>query len=152
VPLVGAGRQRAAATAGAGIERSRFQLLLARHGSCADEILEIAGSDPALAAPIAGAERYLRAEAVHAVTHQGALDLDDVLARRMRIAIEVSDQGRAAAADVAPLIAPLLGWSPQRRADEVARFVRLRDAEAAALTARSDEEALSRYAGVLERR
>jgi glycerol-3-phosphate dehydrogenase len=148
--LVGADRQRAAASAGAAIERDRFQLLLARHGSCADEILEIACSDPALAAPIAGAECYLRAEAVHAVTHQGALDLDDVLARRMRIAIEVADQGRAAAADVAPLIAPLLGWSPQRSEDEVARFVRLRDAEAAALTARSDEEALSRYAGVLD--
>jgi glycerol-3-phosphate dehydrogenase len=151
VPLVGADRERAAATAAAGIDRGRLELLLTRHGGCADEILEIAGSDPALAAPIAGAERYLRAEAVHAVTHQGAIDLDDVLARRMRIAIEVGDRGRAAAADVAPLIAPLLGWSPERRADEVARFVRLRDAEAAALTARSDEDALIRYTGVLSK-
>jgi hypothetical protein len=50
---------------------------------------------------------------------------------------------------VAPLIAPLLGWSPDRSADEVRRFVRLRDAEAAALMGRSDDEALSRYAGVL---
>jgi glycerol-3-phosphate dehydrogenase len=149
VPLVGADRQPAAATAGAAVDRDRVELLLARHGGCAGEILEIAGSDPALAAPIAGAERYLRAEAVHAVTHQGARSLDDVLARRMRIAIEVSDQGRAAAADVAPLIAPLLGWSPDRSADEVRRFVRLRDAEAAALMGRSDDEALSRYAGVL---
>ena len=107
-------------------------------------------ADPALARPIAGADRHLRAEAVHAVTHQGALDLDDVLARRMRIAIEVPDRGRAAAADVAPLIAPLLGWSDDRTLDEVARYVRLRDAEAAAMTARNDADAVARYREVLE--
>ncbi len=106
-------------------------------------------ADPRLASPIRGAERYLRAEAVHAVTHQGALDLDDVLARRMRISIEVADRGRAAAADVAPLIAPLLGWSDERAAEEVARYVRLRDAEAAALTAHNDADAVARYGAVL---
>ena len=107
-------------------------------------------ADPRLASPIAGAERYLRAEATHAVTHQGALDLDDVLARRMRISIEVPDRGRAAAVDVAPLIAPLLGWSDDRAADEVARYVRLRDAEAAAMTARNDVDAVALYRAVLE--
>ena len=60
------------------------------------------------------------------------------------------DRGRAAAADVAPLIAPLLGWSDERAAEEVARYVRLRDAEAAALTARGDAEAVARYRAVLE--
>ena len=63
--------------------------------------------------PAAGAT--LAAEAVHACTHQGALDLDDVLSRRMRISIEVPDRGRAAAAAVAPLVAPVLGWSDARR-------------------------------------
>ena len=41
----------------------------------------------------AGAEDYLRAEAVYAATHEGALHLDDVLARRTRISIETCDRG-----------------------------------------------------------
>jgi glycerol-3-phosphate dehydrogenase len=151
LPLVGAaGGAAATLDPRSGIGRGQLELLLTRHGACADEVAVQAIADPALAAPIAGAERYLRAEAAHAVTHQGALDLDDVLARRMRIAIEVPDRGRAAAADVAPLIAPLLGWSDERAGEEVARYVRLRDAEAAALTARGDAEAVGRYRAVLE--
>ncbi len=150
LPLVGA-QAGAAATLDprSGIGRAQLELLLSRHGACADEVAAQAIADPALAAPIAGADRYLRAEAVHAVTHQGALDLDDVLARRMRISIELPDRGRAAAADVAPLIAPLLGWSVDRTIDEVARYSRLRDAEVAALGARSDADAVARYRAVL---
>jgi glycerol-3-phosphate dehydrogenase len=151
LPLIGAaGGAAAMLEPRSGIGRQQLDLLLARHGACADEVAAQAVADPQLASPIAGAERYLRAEAMHAVTHQGALDLDDVLARRMRIAIEVPDRGRAAAADVAPLIAPLLGWSDERTSEEVARYVRLRDAEAAALTAHSDADAVARYHAVLE--
>ena len=85
-----------------------------RHGGCAGEVLALAAADRALQRPIAGAEAYLAAEAVHACTHQGALDLDDILARRLRVSIEVPDRGRAAAAAVAPLVAPVLGWSQER--------------------------------------
>ena len=87
--------------------------LRSRHGACADEVLQLAQADPALAAPLAGAGHYIAAEAVHAVTHQGALDLDDILTRRTRVSIEAADRGRAAAA-VAPLVAPALGWSEER--------------------------------------
>jgi len=125
------------------------ELVRRRHGACAAEVLAIAAADAELSRPIAGAERYLRAEAVHAVTHQGARDLDDVLARRTRIALEVPDQGRSAASDVAPFVARALGWSPEQAAERVARYVRLRDAEAAALEERSDAGARSRYADVL---
>ncbi|MDX6495187.1 MAG: glycerol-3-phosphate dehydrogenase, partial [Gaiellales bacterium] len=151
LPLIGAaGGAATMLEPRSGIGRQQLDLLLARHGACADEVAAQAVADPRLASPIAGAERYLRAEATHAITHQGALDLDDVLARRMRIAIEVPDRGRAAAADVAPLIAPLLGWSDDRVADEIARYVRLRDAEAAALTANNDADAVARYRAVSE--
>ena len=91
VPLVGAGTPPAGARLGA------------RHGSCAGEVAALAESDPALALPLPGADHYAAAEAVHACTHQGALDLDDVLTRRTRVSIEAPDRGRAAAAAVAPL-------------------------------------------------
>jgi glycerol-3-phosphate dehydrogenase len=112
-------------------------------------VLAAVAADPALARPLAGAGRYLAAEAVHACTHQGALDLDDILSRRMRVSIEVPDRGRAAAAAVAPLVAPRLGWSGDRAAEEVSRYVRLRDAEAAAELAPDDATAHERYQEVM---
>jgi glycerol-3-phosphate dehydrogenase len=124
----------------------------ARHGACADEILALAQSDPELAAPLAAGAGYLIAEAVHAVTHQGALDLDDILSRRTRVSIEILDRGRAAAAAVAPLVALVLGWSEARTDEEVDRYVRLRDAEAAAETAPNDEDAAEAYKAVIEGR
>ena len=123
--------------------------MVERHGGCAGEVLALAAADRVLARPIPGAERYLAAEAVHACTHQGALDLDDILSRRMRISIEVPDRGRAAAAAVAPLVAPVLGWSEARVVEEVGRYVRLRDAEAAAEAAPDDATARERYRDVM---
>jgi glycerol-3-phosphate dehydrogenase len=116
-----------------------------------DEVRTIAAAEPALAAPLPGS-RYTAADAVHACSHQGALDLDDVLSRRTRVSIEVSDRGRAAAAVVAPLVAPVLGWSDDRAAEEVARYVRLRDAEAAAEAAPDDAAARAAYRAVLDGR
>jgi glycerol-3-phosphate dehydrogenase len=122
-----------------------------RHGGCAAEVLELADANPELAAPLPGAGHYLTAEAVHAVTHQGALDLDDILSRRTRIAIEAADRGRAAAAVVAPLVAPILGWSEARAADELERYLRLRDAEEAAEAAPDDAAAAAAYRAAIER-
>ena len=139
VPLVGAGE--------AAHEEDPLRL---RHGSCADEVLALAAADPRLAAPLAGAVGYITAEAVHAVTHQGALDLDDILSRRTRVSIETADRGRAAAAAIAPLVAPTLGWSEERTAEELARYVRLRDAEAAAEAAPDDAAALAAYRAVMD--
>jgi glycerol-3-phosphate dehydrogenase len=120
-----------------------------RHGGCAEEVLGLAAADPELAAPLPGA-RYLAAEAVHAVTHQGALDLDDILSRRTRTSIEARDRGRAAAAVVTPLVAPILGWSDARAAEELERYRRLRDAEEAAEAAPDDAAAAEAYRAVMD--
>jgi glycerol-3-phosphate dehydrogenase len=131
-----------------GIAASRTQEVPLIDGG--GEVAALAAADPALAAPLPGGGRHVAAEAVHACTHQGALDLDDILSRRMRVAIEVPDRGRAAASAVAPLVAPVLGWSDARAADEVARYVRLRDAEAAAEAAPDDATARERYREVMQ--
>ena len=112
--------------------------------------MALAAADPGLAAAVPGAERHTRAEIVHAVTHQGAIDLDDVLARRLRVALEVPDRGRRAAAAAAELVAPVLGWSPARTVEEVARYRRLRDAEAAAEAAPDDASARAAHRTVLD--
>ncbi len=140
LPLLGAAAPPA--------DQDRIRL---RHGGCADEVLLLAQADPRLAAPLPGAGRYLGAEAVHAVTHQGALDLDDILSRRTRVSIEAADRGRAAAAAIAPLVAPVLGWSEARTAEELDRYIRLRDAEEAGESAPDDAAAVAAYRAVMER-
>jgi glycerol-3-phosphate dehydrogenase len=111
---------------------------------------ELVAADAALAEPVRGT-RHRAVDAIHACTHEGALDLDDVLTRRLRVSIEVPDRGRAAAAAIAPLVASALGWSDARAADELARYVRLRDAESAAESAPDDATARDRYRSVLTR-
>jgi len=100
----------------------RVTHLLDRYGSLVTELFDIAAGDPTLFEPLPGAEQYLRVEAVYAATHEGALHLDDLLTRRTRISIETPDRGTAAAAAVAQLVAPHLGWDDARIDDEVAAY------------------------------
>lgn len=96
--------------------------LLRRHGSRVSEVFDVLAADPGLREPLPPEGRHLAAEAVVAVTHQGALDLEDVLVRRLRLTPESPDHGLAAAAAVAPLIAPHLGWDEGRVASEIAAY------------------------------
>ncbi len=68
-------------------------------------------ADPSLAEPLVPTLPYLRAEAVYAARYEMAGTLDDVLARRTRSLILARDASVAAAAGVAQLLAPELGWS-----------------------------------------
>lgn len=118
----------------AGITPWRMERLLRRYGSEALRLLALMADAPALRAPIEGAEGYLAAEAWFAVSHEGALHLDDVLARRLRAAIETSDRAVGAAKSVADIVAPVLGWDPGTAESEVRRYrrqvERAREAEA----------------------
>ena len=84
---------------------------------------------PELAEPLEGAEDYLAAEVVYAVTHEGARHLDDVLTRRTRISIETFDRGIHAARPAAELMAGELGWDAARTDDEVDHYLRRVEAE-----------------------
>ena len=102
-----------------GLLVSTVERLLGRYGSSITELIAMIQQDPSLGAPVTGAEGYLAAEIVYAVTHEGALDLDDVLSRRTRIAIEYPDHGLAAVEQVADLIGPSLGWDSSARQEAV---------------------------------
>jgi glycerol-3-phosphate dehydrogenase len=107
----------------------RMQHLLDRYGSLADELLALASQDPALLEPLHGAEEYLTVEILYAATHEGALHLDDLLARRTRISIETPDRGVTAADGVARLVADQLGWDGDRVSNEVAAYAARVEAE-----------------------
>ncbi len=129
VPLVGAdgfdamyNRRHELATA-SGLHVSRIEHLLGRFGSNIGELLDLIAADPSLADPLPGADDYLAVEALYAVTHEGALHLDDVLARRTRMSIESWSRGTAAAETVAKLMAGPLGWDDTTTDDEIAFYL-----------------------------
>jgi glycerol-3-phosphate dehydrogenase len=100
----------------------RMQRLLDRYGSLTDELLTLASEDPSLLEPLDGAEEYLRVEIAYAASHEGAMHLDDILARRTRISIETPDRGTESAESAARLVAPYLGWDEERIANEVQAY------------------------------
>src|SRR4029077_17341719 len=88
-----------------------------------------------------GADDFLTAEVVHAVTHEGARHLDDVLTRRTRISIETFDRGVRAARPTARLMADELGWDDARTEEEVDHYLRRVEAERQSQTMLTDQEA-----------
>jgi glycerol-3-phosphate dehydrogenase len=103
--------------------------LLGRYGSLTTEVLDILDQDRSLAEPVVEGGEYLGAEFVYAARSEGALHLEDALARRTHVAIESSDQGRGAALRVAQLMAPELGWSSEQVTDEVSGYLQWADRE-----------------------
>ncbi|AOW92184.1 glycerol-3-phosphate dehydrogenase [Rhodococcus sp. WMMA185] len=103
-----------------GLHPYRVKHLLNRYGSLISQVLEQAAGRPELLQPLTDAPAYLQVEAVYAAVAEGALHLDDILARRTRISIEYPHRGVNCAEQVAQLVAPILGWD----SDAVDREVR----------------------------
>jgi glycerol-3-phosphate dehydrogenase len=101
-------------------EPSVHEHLTGRYGTEANHVLDLLDDDPDLAGPLVPGLPYLRAEAVHAVRHEMACSVDDVLSRRTRARLLARDASAAAAESVAAVLAPELGWDAaetQRQAD-----------------------------------
>jgi glycerol-3-phosphate dehydrogenase len=126
VPLVGAESHEAARAelAGLGLGDGISERLLERYGSTAPEVGRTILHDSELGSVLPDAAPYIAAEALYAVTHEGARSLEDVLARRTRITFEAADGGRSAAPVVARLVAAPLGWSTSRARNELQSFER----------------------------
>ncbi|XVV17659.1 glycerol-3-phosphate dehydrogenase/oxidase [Actinoplanes sp. CA-131856] len=128
VPLLGADgfaalwNRRRVLAGDSGLHVARVEHLLGRYGTLVTEVLDLVSADKDLAAPVEGAEDYLRAELVYAASHEGARHLEDVLTRRTRISIETFDRGVAAAPVAASLVAGVLGWTKDQTEREVERY------------------------------
>jgi glycerol-3-phosphate dehydrogenase len=107
--------------------------MLTRYGALVTEVLEPVQRDRSLARPLLDGYPYLRAEVSYAVTHEGALHVEDVLARRIRLLIEAPDAGVSAAPEVSAIMGGLLGWSRRRRALEARSYVEFAEANTEAL-------------------
>jgi glycerol-3-phosphate dehydrogenase len=119
----------------------RLEALLNRYGSLVEELFALIDQDRSLAEPVPGAEEYLKVELVYGASHEGALHLDDLLARRTRISIETRDRGVRCARPVAELVAETLGWDAERVDDEVRAWEARVQAERESQTEQADHEA-----------
>ncbi|BBY87660.1 glycerol-3-phosphate dehydrogenase [Mycolicibacterium tokaiense] len=147
VPLVGADgyfaliNQTEHVGARYGLHPYRVRHLLDRYGSLIDEVLALGADDPDLLTPITEAPVYLKVEAAYAAAAEGALHLEDILARRMRISIEYPHRGVDCAREVAEVVAPILGWSAEDIDREVATYIARVEAEVLSQTQPDDASA-----------
>jgi len=113
-----------------GVSESTIERLLSRYGSSFPAVLD--------EQPV-GIDRqewsgYLTAELIHAVTHEGAMTLSDVLTRRTHLAIETEDGAVADAPAIAALLAPYCGWDAATTAEQVTDYLSEVAADRVALT------------------
>lgn len=124
-----------------GLHPYRVRHLLDRYGSLVHEVLALGDGRPELLKPLEHAPDYLGVEVVYAASHEGALHLEDVLARRTRISIEYAHRGVDCAEQVAALVGEVLGWSEDAVKREVEVYKARVEAERESQSQPSDEAA-----------
>jgi glycerol-3-phosphate dehydrogenase len=105
-----------------GLSVTWIEHLLHRYGSLTPEVLDVISADQYLRTPLENSGHYLTGEVSYAVTHEGALRIEDVLARRTHVSIQTSDHGTGTARVVGDVMAPLLRWGPERLLEELAFY------------------------------
>ena len=106
----------------AAVSPAAAERLVARHGVEAPDVLDL-GRSLDLVRPLVAGRPFLEAEVPWAARRELALSLDDVLARRTRLAQELPDRGAAVAPRVAELLGAVLGWDEARRGREVEAYL-----------------------------
>ncbi|HCN38727.1 glycerol-3-phosphate dehydrogenase/oxidase [Rothia sp. (in: high G+C Gram-positive bacteria)] len=131
-----------------GWDAARTEHLLERYGAELTDIIAQIEKDPSLGAPLAAAPQFLRADVLQAVRAEGALHLEDVLIRRVRLDLEAKDRGLAAAEEIISIMAPELGWDEATQQRELATYRERVEAIEAASTETSDERAAAHLMNV----
>jgi glycerol-3-phosphate dehydrogenase len=102
--------------------------LVARYGTEAPAVVAL-GADLDLLRPLAPDRPFLEAEVAWAARHELAASVDDMLARRTRLAQESRDRGAGIAPRVAAILGADLGWGDARQALEVETYLAGADRE-----------------------
>ncbi|MDJ0400736.1 glycerol-3-phosphate dehydrogenase [Rhodococcus rhodochrous] len=124
-----------------GLHPYRVKHLLDRYGSLVEDVLSLAKGRPELLEPLTDAPQYLQVEVVYGAAAEGALHLEDLLARRTRISIEYPHRGLHCAEQTARLVAPVLGWDDAMIDREVATYRARVEAEIESQNRPDDESA-----------
>lgn len=109
-----------------GIPQARVDNLVRFYGDSALAVLDVAERD-GLAGPLAHDLLPIAAEAVYCAEAEMVVHLDDLLARRTRLAL--TDPAAGTTSHAPALLAGTLGWDEAQKAAEVARHRRLVERE-----------------------
>jgi glycerol-3-phosphate dehydrogenase len=111
-----------------GIPQARIDNLVRFYGDAALAVLDVAERE-GLAGPLNRDSLPIAAEALYCAEAEMAVHLDDLLARRTRLALTDPAAGTGAASVAPELLASALGWDEAARAAEVERHRRLVERE-----------------------
>jgi glycerol-3-phosphate dehydrogenase len=111
-----------AAAAGLGLDERVADRLVRQHGERAHEVLSLVAGDPELGQVLSPSAPHVVAEVVHAARAEGAVALEDVLSRRMRLSLQAKDAGLPAAPLAARLLADETGRDDAWAAAQVAAY------------------------------
>jgi glycerol-3-phosphate dehydrogenase len=134
-PLLGASaidafqRKRSELVARTGLSFASIDHLIGRYGTLLEEVLEPAASDRLLLQPLTGGPGYLRAEVLYGVTHEGALHVEDILRRRLRLDWETPDRGTKSLEEVISIMGDALNWSESTKREESEKYLALVETE-----------------------
>ena len=95
--------------------------LVRQHGEAAADVLSLA-LETGLVAPLSGAACHLMAEVLYAARHEGAATLEDVFARRTRLALRARDAALPVALDAALVLAGETGRDVAWAKEQVAAY------------------------------
>lgn len=93
-----------------------------RYGTLTAELEQLMSARPEYRELVVADSPYLVAEIAYAVTHEGALHLDDVLTRRTRMSVETTHRGVEAAPRVAAVMGEILGWDQATADREIEHY------------------------------
>jgi len=108
-----------------GVAETTARHLVGRYGSEAAAVLNLVERDRGLGRSIVAGRPEIWAEVAHAVEREMAIRLSDVLVRRLHLFYSARDQAVPATSAVADRLAAALGWDGERRAAEIADYLRL---------------------------
>lgn len=139
--LVTAERELASVIESLGWDKATTDHLFHRYGANIRDLAELAQADPSMAVALEHAPAYLRAEIGYAITHEGALHLDDLMMRRTRLVYEYPNEALDALPEVARIAQAALGWSDEQAAREVDLYRKRAAADARAAQQPDDASA-----------
>lgn len=106
---------------GSWLDRPSAAHLAMAYGTLCQKVVELADRDQTLRGRLTPGSPVLRAEVVHAVRHEMALTLADVVVRRTPLG-DAGHPGPMVARTCAEILSRELHWSPERVANEIANL------------------------------
>ena len=108
---------------GLGLDEATVEACQMRYGNRIARIFDLLSDQPSLAARLHPDVPFCLAEVVHAVKYEMARSLEDVVRRRVPLLL-LARPTQVELLQAADLMGPFLGWSDQRKHEEVAAVFR----------------------------